>query len=121
MKQYKIKILNPVMGVPVTFVERYTPPVRNLQSSDSIKEQTTTALPSITYLDLSGMSTTSETEQISNNLSVTDEAYTSEYLLLGISEQNGVGLSGGLLTDSINRHPYINGSRRFLRLFIKKE
>lgn len=45
MIKYKIKIQNPVLGVPVTFIEHYTPPDKigggfGSELSDSEKEQT---------------------------------------------------------------------------------
>ena len=48
MKKYRIRLINPIFGVPVTFIEHYVPPLadRGIGSeyTDSAKEQMTKTL-----------------------------------------------------------------------------
>ena len=66
------------------------------------------------------MNTTWATEQISDSLSAGDEAYTREYWLLGISEENGVGLSKGIRQTNGLAHVYVNGKKKYTRIFIRE-
>lgn len=67
---------------------------------------------------------TSAMVRASDSLKSTERASTNEFCftafsLIGISEENGINLSGGVLTDSLKRHAYINGIRSYTRLFIR--
>ena len=124
-----------VMGVPVTFIEHYVPPLADRggigsEYTDSEKEQmikTSELTDDTTICDTlsplaynknlrsrerervllpntcsgsSDMSTTWATEQISDSLKSMVRASTNEYCstvfsLIGVTEENGVGLSGG--------------------------
>lgn len=132
------------MGVPITFIESYTPPHPNLTSSDSEKETTAktseltpntsicvtlsdcrndlwgqTILQKITHSDLSVMNMMPPAK-ISNNLSAAGKAYTREFLLLGLDEACGSGLSHGLRQEGTADHVLIRGKRKLTRLFIRR-
>lgn len=144
-----------IMGVPVTFIEHYVPPLADRggigsEYTDSEKEQMTKTseltddtticdtlsplaynknlrsrerervlLPN-TCSGSSDMNTTWATEQISDSLSAEDEAYTREYWLLGISEENGAGLSKGIRQTNGSAHVYVNGKKKYTRIFIRE-
>ena len=69
------------------------------------------------------MNTTWATEQISDSLRSTERASTNAYCstvfsLIGVTEENGVGLSGGRQPNS-PAHAYVKGKRKYTRLLIK--
>lgn len=146
-----------VMGVPVTFIEHYVPPLADRggigsEYTDSEKEQTiktseltgdTTICDTLfplaynknlrsrervllpnTCSSSSDMNTTWATEQISDSLRSTAKASTNEYCstvfsLIGVTEENGVGLSGGGRQPNSPAHAYVKGKRKYTRLLIK--
>lgn len=70
------------------------------------------------------MNTTWATEQISDSLRSTARASTNEYCstvfsLIGVTEENGVGLSGGGRQPNSPAHAYVKGKRKYTRLLIK--
>lgn len=70
------------------------------------------------------MNTTWATEQISDSLRSTVRASINEYCstvfsLIGVTEENGVGLSGGGRQPNSPAHAYVKGKRKYTRLLIK--
>ena len=69
------------------------------------------------------MNTTWATEQISDSLRSAERASTNEYCstvfsLIGVTEENGVGLSGGCRQPNSPAHAYVKGKRKYKRLLI---
>lgn len=44
-----------------------------------------------------------------------------EFEIVGVTESEGVGASNGLLLDDNRRHAYVNGERKFKRIFIRRK
>jgi hypothetical protein len=139
-----------IMGVPVTFIEHYVPPIADRggigsEYLDSAKEQMTKTLKptdDITICDTlsplaynknlrsrereracsssSDMNMISVMAQISDSLNVEDEVSTREYWLLGISEENGAGLSKGIRRINSQAHAYVDGKKKYTRIFIRE-
>lgn len=44
-----------------------------------------------------------------------------KFKIVGVSEENGTGMSGGLIDDSDKRHAYVGGNKKFKRFFIRRD
>ena len=44
-----------------------------------------------------------------------------KFKIVGVSEENGTGMSGGLIDDSGKRHAYVEDIKKFKRFFIRRD
>ncbi len=85
-----------------------------------------TVLP-ITHSSCSGMNTIYiDGHKLSVNLKSINAEYSNEslpanYRIIGVTEANGCGMSGGTWIRNTFTHAYVNGVKKFTRLFIRME
>lgn len=126
MKKYRIRLINPIFGVPVTFIEHYTPPVAQIggyfgsEYTDSEKgriTKTSKLMDDTTICDTLSPSSQFEIKGQAENLDLyglKTRVYTNEEC-----HQRYEELFCKKGTYDLNAAGVVDGKKKFGRIFVK--